>query len=300
MKILMFGRGVISAQYAYVLEKAGHTVEFYVRPGKKAAAIPLDIYDRGKHIQTTWRVTMREDLPPDHDYDLIVVSVQHYQFKNVAAFLSGKAGNATILIFNNFWNDPMTEAAALPKDQLAWGFPMAAGGVDQRGVLKGALFGRVHFGTFGTAPTAREIAVRQLFKSSGFKILEHKDFKTWLSIHFLVNAGLLSQALRAGSLGLLLSSKEHGQQVVLNVRELFPVLQQRGIKVQGEAALFKLPPSLVSLLMRTVMKLNPAFRHSLLNHSNPEEVKSFCRDVLAEAKSKGIAVPRLESVASYL
>lgn len=32
MKILIFGRGVIATQYAWALEKVGHTVEFYVRP----------------------------------------------------------------------------------------------------------------------------------------------------------------------------------------------------------------------------------------------------------------------------
>jgi len=36
MKILMFGRGVISVIYGWALEKAGHTVEFYVRPGRAA------------------------------------------------------------------------------------------------------------------------------------------------------------------------------------------------------------------------------------------------------------------------
>ena len=32
MKILMFGRGVIAAAYGWALERAGHEVEFYVRP----------------------------------------------------------------------------------------------------------------------------------------------------------------------------------------------------------------------------------------------------------------------------
>jgi 2-dehydropantoate 2-reductase len=300
MKILMFGRGVISTQYAYALEQAGHTVAFYVRPGKKAETIPLDIYVKRKHIHTTWKVTMQDVLPVDHDYDLILVSVQHYQFRNVAAFLADKASNATILIFNNFWNDPLAEAAVLPQAQLAWGFPMAAGGFDQQGVLKGALFGSMHFGTFGTAPTPRELAVRKVFRESGFKIIEHRDFKTWLSIHFVVNAGLLSQSLHAGSVGTLLASKEHGKQAALNVRELFAVLQQRGIKPQGEAALFKLPPSVVSFVMRTLIKLSPAFRHSLLNHSNPEEIRSYGRDVLAEARSKGIHLPRMEATAHLL
>jgi 2-dehydropantoate 2-reductase len=35
MKILFFGRGVIGTQYAWAFGKAGHTVEFYVREGRK-------------------------------------------------------------------------------------------------------------------------------------------------------------------------------------------------------------------------------------------------------------------------
>lgn len=36
MKILMVGRGVISTQYGWALESAGHDVEFYVRPSRKS------------------------------------------------------------------------------------------------------------------------------------------------------------------------------------------------------------------------------------------------------------------------
>jgi ketopantoate reductase len=36
MKILFWGRGVIGTLYAWAFENAGHTVEFYVREGRKA------------------------------------------------------------------------------------------------------------------------------------------------------------------------------------------------------------------------------------------------------------------------
>lgn len=54
MKILTFGRGGISTQYAWTFEKAGHTIEFYVRPGRKAEYGPtvfLNIYDARKKIR---------------------------------------------------------------------------------------------------------------------------------------------------------------------------------------------------------------------------------------------------------
>jgi len=104
MKILMIGRGVVSTQYAWAFEKAGHTVEFYVRPGRKAeygSTVTLNILDarkkiRGVSTKENWPVKLIEDFNANHAYDLIFVSVQHYQFKKVAAFLSDKVGSATI------------------------------------------------------------------------------------------------------------------------------------------------------------------------------------------------------------
>lgn len=94
MKILMFGRGVISTQYAWAFEKAGHTVEFYVRPGRIAEygkSVALRIFDARKKIKgvlvnKNWDITMHEDLDANHDYSLIIVCVQHYHFQSVVDF----------------------------------------------------------------------------------------------------------------------------------------------------------------------------------------------------------------------
>ncbi|MFD2937571.1 ketopantoate reductase family protein, partial [Spirosoma flavum] len=207
MKILMVGRGVIAAQYGWAFEKAGHTVEFYVRPGRAAtlgSTLPLHLLDartktKGVLVNERWPVQLRESIPVGHTYDLIVVSVQHYQFGEVAAFLAPLISNTTVLIFNNFWQDPQEQASALPAEQLVWGFPQAGGGFDANGVLTGALFADVHFGTFGTDPTPRDLAIRDLFATSGFKLHEHRDFRGWLWIHFAVDAGFFAEVLRVGS-----------------------------------------------------------------------------------------------------
>ena len=68
MKILMFGRGVISAQYGWAFEKAGHTVEFYVRPGRLATVgntLALHLLDartktKGVLVDERWKVQLRE------------------------------------------------------------------------------------------------------------------------------------------------------------------------------------------------------------------------------------------------
>jgi 2-dehydropantoate 2-reductase len=264
MKILIFGRGVIGTLYGWALEKAGHSVEFYVRPGRAAeygSVLPLKFYDarsklKGELVEDNWAIRLREDLPADHDYDLIIVSVQHYRFDEAAAYLSHRAGKATLLMFNNFWKDLQASASSLPIDQVAWGFPVAGGGFNKDGVLSGALFSRVEFGTFGANPTERELAVYDLFRKSGFKIQQHRDFQGWLWVHFVLNAGLLSQALQAGgSMKRVMASSAHGRNAILNIRELLPVLQTRGVDLKAHAlelAVAKLPPWLGSLALQMI------------------------------------------------
>jgi 2-dehydropantoate 2-reductase len=146
MKILMFGRGVIATMYGWALDQAGHDVEFSVRPGRAAAygeTIDLDLLDARR------RVRYREALEPDHDFDLIVLSVQHYRFAEAAAFLAPRVGKATVLVFSNIWSEPLTAIGSLPVGQVAWGFSEAGGGFCEDGVLCGTLLPSVVFGAFG-------------------------------------------------------------------------------------------------------------------------------------------------------
>ena len=215
MKILMFGRGVIAVAYGWALERAGHEVEFYVRPGRAAEygpAIDLDLLDarrrvRGRRVAETWPVRYRESLEPDHDFDLIVVSVQHYGFAEAVSFLAPRVGRATVLVFNNLWVEPTAAVEALPAGQVVWGFPGAGGGFGDDGVLRAALLPAVFFGTLGGPAVRARRAVRAVFRGAGFRIRENTDFRGWLFLHFLQNAGLHTQSLRLGSLAALAGSR---------------------------------------------------------------------------------------------
>ena len=303
MKVLVFGRGVIGTMYGWALERAGHEVVFLVRPGRAKIYGPdicLNIYDArtkmgGTAVQTTWPVAIVENLPEDHDYDLILVSVQHYRFEEASAYLANRAGHASILIFNNFWVDPQAATAALPADQLVWGFPMAGGGFDQNGTLKGAFFRRVYFGTFHTDPTQRELAIRALFEGIGFRIKEQRDFRGWLWTHFAINAGLLGQGLQNGSMLRMMQTMSEGKKAVLNVRELLPLLHARGVDLEMQAAdlgLFKLPTWIGALALK-IASMNTPMRAIVDNHANPEEMRRFCQDALVEARRLRIPVSRL-------
>ncbi|MEU7849037.1 2-dehydropantoate 2-reductase N-terminal domain-containing protein [Micromonospora parva] len=308
MKILMFGRGVIGAVYGWALEQAGHHVEFYVRPGRVAAygdAIDLDLLDArrrpwGRRVTERWPVRYRESLEPDHDFDLIVLSVQHYSFAEAAAFLGPRVGRATVLVFNNLWVEPLAATAHLPADQVAWGFPGAGGGFGDDGVLRGSLLPVVTFGTFGGTPTERERAVRQVFREAGFRLRENRDFRGWLSIHFAQNAGLHTQSLKLGSLSKLTTSTM--REAILAIRELLPLVEARGVDLRrhrSDLLPFTAPVWLAAPALAWLFGHFPPMRVVMEAHANPEELRAVCRDTLAEARRLNVNVPRLEAAESY-
>ena len=57
MKILMFGRGVISTLYGWALDKAGNDVDFYVRPGRAV--------DFGQSVEIPW-IRRQEEVVEGH------------------------------------------------------------------------------------------------------------------------------------------------------------------------------------------------------------------------------------------
>ncbi|WP_433211943.1 ketopantoate reductase family protein [Dactylosporangium sp. CS-047395] len=308
MKILMFGRGVIATVYGWALQQAGHDVEFYVRPGRAATygdTVDLDLLDArrrvwGRRVVERWPVRYREVLEPDHDFDLIVLSVPHHRLAGAADFLAPRIGRATVLVFGNIWTEPQAAIGALPVDRIAWGFPQAGGGFGADGGLRGALLPSVVFGTLGQPPTDREQAVRQAFRAAGLRIKEQPDFRGWLWVHFVSDAGLFSQGLRRGSLSKLAGAAGDLREALLAGRELLAVLRARGVDLRrhrGGVLLFRAPTWLTAPALAWLTAHVPLARVSLTAHSDPdaEEPREVCRDTLAEARRLGVSVPRLEA-----
>lgn len=308
MKILMFGRGVIATIYGWTLHQAGHDVEFYVRPGRAAAygdAVGLDLLDvrRGvwwRRVVEKWPVRYREALEPDHDFDLIVLSVPHHRLAEATDFLATRVGQATVLVLGNLWTEPRAAAGALPLDRIAWGFPLAGGGFGADGVLRGMLLPSIVFGTLGGPPTDRERAVRQAFRGAGLRIKEQPDLRGWLWVHFASDAALFSQGLRLGSLSKLAGATGDLREALLAGRELLPLLAARGIDLRRHRAgvlLFRAPTWLMAPALAWLTAHVKPLRVSMEAHSDPdaEEPREICRDTLAEARRLGIPVPRLEA-----
>lgn len=306
MRILMFGRGVIATIYGRVLHAAGHDVEFYVRPGRAADygdEVHLDWIDGrrkpfGRQIRESFRTPLRESIDPGDGFDLIVLSVGHHRLAEAAAFLAPRLGAATVLVFGNVWEEPLTAVAPLPADQVVFGFPLAGGGFRADGVLSGGLLPSVIIGTAHTPPTPRELAVLTTFRQAGLAVRQEKDMRGWLWLHFIADAGMFAQGRRSGSLANMIGDRRAFRDAFLTTRELLPVLEARGVDLRRHrtATLPYQMPRLVAAFTAWATTRIPILQVSLAAHTDPHaaEPRAVLDDTLREARRLGIKVPRLE------
>jgi len=307
MKILMFGRGVISTIYGQALAAAGHDVEFYVRAGRAdqyGTHVETDIIDsrrsfRNQRVRKTFATTFRDSLEPSDAFDLVILSVGHHRLTEAATFLAPRIGNATVLVFGNIWDEPLTAITPLPADQVVFGFPQAGGGFSEDGELRGALFHSVIVGRASEASHPRELIVRAAFQQAGIAVREEADMRGWLFIHFAADAGMFAQGVHGGGLASMIGNRQALRQALLTGRELLPVLEARGVRLRRHRrALVPMRlPAPVAAVMALATTLAPIARVSLAAHTDPfaTEPRAILGDALFEARRLGISVPRLEA-----
>ncbi len=142
--------------------------------------------------------------------------------------------------------------------------------------------------------------MRQVFRGAGFRPREKPDFRGWLWIHFVLNAGVHAQGLKLGSLAELVGATGDLREALLASRELLPLLEARGVDLRrhrGDVLGLRAPTWLMAPALAWLTAHVTPVRVNFAAHSDPdaEEPREICRDTLAEARRLGIAVPRLEA-----
>ena len=306
MRILMFGRGVITTIYGWALAGAGHEVKYFVRPGKAArlgGKISLDLIDtrngvNGKAVLEELEVSCVESLADLDAYDLVVVSVRHDTMRAAAEQLAAAPGpRGGFLFFNNCWDDPAAISSLLGKSPVVWGFPVAGGGFTGERHLAGALMTTVHLAQAEPANAGAHAQIQATFESAGLKVEVHPDFRAWLWLHFAVNAGMISQAIidKQTSAQLVSSARQLSQAARL-AREAVRVVIARGVDPRShraETAIATMPPLLAGFIAKSLAARNQATRRLMTIHTNERDLARFPLDVLSEARRLGIACPGL-------
>lgn len=308
MRILMFGAGVINTLYGYALAQAGNDVTHYVRPGKKKllqGGISLTFLDGRanppKQESAHYDAKIVESLSNNDGYELVVVSVRHYQLDSVLPVLKDKIGNADILIFNGNWDGFGNLDNFFPRSQYLLGFPVAGGGYSGT-TLDGALLDEIRLGELDGKSAPRLERIAKVFRDANIKVDMQADMQHWLWVHFAINSGIIGAAFKAGSAQKLLNSIPLLRTGILAGREALEVCRARGVSVERfeDAKSFSLPVWLAAAGVWYMMKSNLPARKIMETHTAVDELQVIYRDVLKSGDALGVDMPHFKSLKEYV
>lgn len=308
MKILMFGAGVINTLYGYALAEAGNDVTHYVRPGKKKMfenGIRLNFLDGRAHPQKQasahYQAKIVEEFSSVDGYELVIVSVRHYQLDPVLPILKDKVGSADVLIFNGNWNGFDSLDRYLPRSQFVLGFPVAGGGYNGT-TLDGALLDEIRLGELDGKSTPRLERIAKVFRDTNIKVDIQSNMQQWLWVHFAINSGIIGAAFKAGSAQRLLNSIPLLRKGILAGREALDVCRARGVNLERfeDAKSFYLPVWIAAAGVWYMMKSNLPARKIMETHTAVDELQVIYRDVLKTGEELGVPMPHFKSLKPYV
>lgn len=308
MKILVFGTGVIGTIYGYVLARAGNDVTHYVRPSKQrdfAEGIELRLLDGRRHPPKQridcYQPKIVESLAEGDGYELVIVSVRHYQLESALPVLENKIGNADVLIFNGNWMGFESVEKYLPRSRVLLGFPVAGGGYHGR-TLDGALLDEIRLGELDGKFSLRLESLQRIFAGAALKVDIQSQMQHWLWVHFAINSGIIGAAFKAGSAAKLLNSIPHLRKGILAGREALEVCRARGVDVHSfeDARPFYLPAWPGAAAVWLMMKRNLPARKIMETHTAVDELQVMYRDVLRTGQELKVRMPHYLSLQQYV
>ena len=308
MKILIFGTGVIGTIYGYVLAQAGNDVTHYVRPGKAKKCmngIQIHLLDgRSKKPEqetVLYKINTVENLSPADNYDLVIVSVRHYQLDSVLPILKNSIGDADLLFFNGKWDGFENIDPYFPRTRYLWGYPVAGGGY-QGESLNAALLDNVILGELDGRTTPRLEHIQQMFASAGLKVEIQSNILHWLWVHFAFNCGLIAAAFKAGGPDQLLNSIPRLHDGILAGRETLAICEARGVDVKAfeDARAFYQSAWLGATAFWFFMKTNLPARKIVETHTAIDELQVMVRDILKSGEKMKIPMPHYIALQKFV
>ncbi len=309
MNILFFGRGVIATQYAWAFEKAGHTVSFYVRPGRKeqyGKTVHLHLLDgrqnpKGTPVTETWPLTLHETLTDS--YDLVILSVNHDQLPTALQTLRTTIKKATFLLFNNIWTELGPIESLLPAGQVLWGFPGAGGGFSDPHTLEGGFMKTIFLQSQASASSlTRHQEVVTLFEKAGFKVSQPRNIQNWLWSHFLLNVAMSTEALQWGSHEKVMQTPAALKEMRLLLREFLPLLKAKGGKPDATLSIFVHLPAALSVSLFQKFSASDTLAGKIMHaadksgHITREMNLAFLHDVLLDQQKYNLPLPLMQSM----
>jgi 2-dehydropantoate 2-reductase len=192
MKIRVYGAGVIGTLYAARLQESGQLVTLLAR-GQRLADIRRDgltLEDMVSGRRSTTAVGTTEQLAPEGQYDVALITVRRDQLASVMPALQANRSIPTMLFMLNNPVGSNDLVSALGQDRVLLGFPGAGGTLDGH-IVRYALISQqpTTLGELNGRSSERVRGLAGAFKAAGFPSTISGDMDGWLKAHaFFVTA----------------------------------------------------------------------------------------------------------------
>jgi ketopantoate reductase len=310
MKILMFGAGVVGTLYGWALTQAGHDVKLLVKPSNfgrfEGYPIKINVID----TRATNRAQSSDEFFPtlvktfstSDNYDLIIVTIKHFQTIDALPALKRSAGRAVILFFCNHWDD-LDEINRQLGDAYVLGSPRGGGAFNNH-TISGGLTPDITLGEPNGKLTDRIQQIAYLFQEADFKPHIEIDIIRWLCVSFAQNCAMVGASAKSKGYQNLARDSTAVQELYDATREALEVVRARGYdpaKVGQAKPFYYFPKWLFVQLFKSL-----ATRKEILamadGHTQyaPVEVKRIYYDVLNTAEKLGIMTPTLMSYKPFI
>ena len=197
-----------------------------------------------------------------------------------------------MLLMGNTMGNPLSKLgnlSGLSAEQFVIGFPGAGGGITDN-VLHGILHGIIQLGVSEKKLNKREQAVKNLFKSAGFKVSLHRDIDGWLVNHYVLNAAMEMEVLKRGSFEKVVQSEDGLTSMMGNVKKMISYLKAKGVRPDMAIVMMSIIPArlLAGLMGKTIYKPgSPAYDAVAYNQY---QVGYAVREIQADAKKLGVYI----------
>lgn len=305
MRILILGLGVIGTTYGFAFQKAGHSVEHFIRENKIATTprnLEIDLLDgryssKGQEVVADYSVSITK---PDSEYDFIMISVPSGKLAEAIKTLKDNHISGTLLLFSNLWNTRHEIEQIINGFPYIVGFP-TAGGRKTGNKLECVLFDNIKLESQEKANISNYDKLVVLLKDADIKVETPFDMIEWIWIHMAINAGVTLTAAKNGIIEnpaelatRLMNSSDALSETVLTIRETLEIVKARGVilkKYNNELLPYKIPPWIAGRLMKKLFSGNELTRRIMVLHSDIDDIMFGCTCVYRTGKTLGVKTP---------
>lgn len=306
VRVLVVGAGVVGSTYAAQLARRGMRVTLLARGQRLQNLLQrgLIVEDMLTGLKKQASVEVLSALPPDADYDLVIVAVRYEQTAEALEAIRSLADTTPILMLQNNPEGAKAFASKLGKTHLLMGFPATGGHRKREWIRSSPLW--IMSTVIGESDGADTQALHQtiaILRRAGIRVQVERRMVFWLQTHAAIISALAGVAYKNG--GHARQMARHTQEIKLYLsalREAYAILQGNGIPIVPEfgLAIFERPLWLQMLIVRTIL-WTPWAAEIVDEHlaAAPEEMRALYDQVLSLAKRSGLDVPFFESLGEY-